>query len=53
MMVLKFLEFQMELKLEELEEICHETVRKNDPYFESNDEHRLLINVKSWTFGNI
>ena len=48
---IKVLRIPMELKLEELEEICHETVRKNDPYFESNDEHRLLINVSRGPLG--
>lgn len=41
----KILHIPLHVGLEELEEICHEVVRRNEPLFSSTDEHRLMINV--------
>jgi len=42
---IKILRIPLGLKLAELEEICLETVRKNEAAFLKTDEHRLMINV--------
>lgn len=41
----KILHIPLKLGIEELEEICHEVVRRNDSVFSERDEHRLMINV--------
>jgi len=41
----KILHIPLTLSANELEEICAEVVRRNDPVFGVNDEHRLMINV--------
>jgi len=41
----KILHIPLQLGIGELEEICHEVVRRNDPVFSESDEHRLMINV--------
>ena len=41
----KILHIPLQLGIRELEEICHEVVRRNDPVFSETDEHRLMINV--------
>lgn len=33
------------LSIDELEDACLETIKKNEPFFGKNDEHRLMINV--------
>ena len=48
---IKILRIPLELKIEEFEEICLETVRRNDCFFGENDEHRLLINVSRGPLG--
>ena len=35
----------MKLSPEDLENICYETIEKNEPFFTDTDEHRLMINV--------
>lgn len=48
---IKILRIPMKLTMDELEEICHETIKINDPYFEDTDEHRLMINVSRGPLG--
>ena len=45
------LEIPLEHSLDQLEEICNETVKINEPYFDQNDEHRLIINVSRGPLG--
>ena len=33
------------MSIDEMEQACLETIEKNEPFFEKQDEHRLLINV--------
>jgi len=48
---LKILQIPIKQSIEELEEICLETIRRNENVFESTDEHRLLINVSRGPLG--
>ncbi len=42
---LKFVEIPVAIPLEELEKHCYELIETNDPLFEKDDEHRLLIQI--------
>lgn len=48
---LKILQIPIQQSKEELENICYETIEKNEPFFEEHDEHRLLINVSRGPLG--
>ena len=48
---LKIFRIPLETTIDELEEICYETIKINDEVFEKNDEHRLLINVSRGPLG--
>tara|TARA_A100001015_G_scaffold179548_1_gene199667 strand:- start:1244 stop:2221 length:978 start_codon:yes stop_codon:yes gene_type:complete len=48
---IKIFRIPMHLSIDELESICHETIRINEPYFETSDEHRLMINVSRGPLG--
>mgnify|MGYP001185188337 CR=1 FL=1 len=48
---LKILHIPIKQSMNELEEICYETIEKNMDIFESTDEHRLLINVSRGPLG--
>jgi branched-chain amino acid aminotransferase len=41
----KYLRIPMEMTIEEMEQHCYEVIEANDPLFEENDEHRLMIDV--------
>jgi branched-chain amino acid aminotransferase len=41
----------MKMSMDELEEVCHEVIRRNDPFFLATDEHRLMINVSRGPLG--
>ena len=36
-----------------LEEKCHEIVEINEPMFEDDDEHRIMVNVSRGRFRDI
>ena len=42
---IKILRIPLKMSIDELENVCCEVIRKNDPFFTSSDEHRLMINV--------
>ena len=42
---IKFLRIPVGISMDEMEELCHEVVNKNEPVFDDDDEHRLMINV--------
>jgi len=48
---LKILQIPIKQSIEELEEICLETIKRNESVFTSTDEHRLLINVSRGPLG--
>jgi len=35
----------LKMTIDEMEQACYDTIEKNEPYFQSHDEHRLMINV--------
>lgn len=41
----KYVHIPLTLTIDQMEQACHEVVAKNDPVFEQDDEHRLMINV--------
>ncbi|MBS83207.1 MAG: branched-chain amino acid aminotransferase [Gammaproteobacteria bacterium] len=48
---IKILRIPMKLTIDELENICYETMERNKDAFEAHDEHRLLINVSRGPLG--
>lgn len=48
---IKILQIPMKLSIDQLEDICYETIEKNKSFFEDHDEHRLLINVSRGPLG--
>lgn len=42
---IKYVRIPPPMSLDEMEAVCHETVRRNEPVFGADDEHRLMINV--------
>ncbi len=48
---LKILHISIDQSIEELEKICLETVEMNKPFFNENDEHRLMINISRGPLG--
>ena len=48
---LNILQIPIKQSISELEQICYETIEKNEKVFEETDEHRLLINVSRGPLG--
>ena len=48
---LKILRIPVQMTIDEMEEICHETVKRNELVFDAHDEHRLMINVSRGPLG--
>jgi branched-chain amino acid aminotransferase len=48
---MKYAHIPTPMSIEEMEALCHETVRRNAPVFEETDEHRLMINVSRGPLG--
>ena len=48
---LKILRIPVQMTIDEMEEICHETVKRNELMFDAHDEHRLMINVSRGPLG--
>jgi len=48
---LKILRIPVQMTIDEMEEICHETVKRNESVFDAHDEHRLMINVSRGPLG--
>jgi len=42
---IKILRIPISMTIEEMEKACYETIEVNDPLFEPDDEHRLMIDV--------
>ena len=42
---IKYIHIPMNMSMDEMEQACYEVIEKNDPFFEDDDEHRLMINV--------
>ena len=48
---LNILKIPIKQSISELEQICYDTIDRNDKIFEASDEHRLLINVSRGPLG--
>jgi branched-chain amino acid aminotransferase len=48
---LKILRIPLKMDIKQMEDACHETIERNEPFFEANDEHRLMINVSRGPLG--
>lgn len=48
---IKILRIPLKQSIDEMEELCHKVVEKNEPSFERTDEHRLMINVSRGPLG--
>lgn len=42
---IRYAQIPLKMSIEEMETACLQTIEKNEPYFDKNDEHRLMINV--------
>jgi len=51
LMGVKVLRIPLQYTKDELIDICNKTIEINDPYFNENDEHRLMINISRGTLG--
>jgi branched-chain amino acid aminotransferase len=47
----KIYRIPLNLNIDDLEKICLETVERNEIFFESTDEHRLMINISRGPLG--
>jgi len=50
-MGVKILHIPLTMTIDELEQACYETIKKNEAVFEDHDEHRLMINVSRGPLG--
>jgi branched-chain amino acid aminotransferase len=41
----KFVQIPLKITIDEMEEICQKVIEKNEPVFDKDDEHRLVINI--------
>ena len=48
---IKILRIPLKMGIREMEYVCHETIERNEPFFEAHDEHRLMINVSRGPLG--
>ena len=42
---IKYVRIPLEISMNQMEKFCCETIEANDPYFQKDDEHRLMIDV--------
>ena len=42
---MRYLQIPFPMSIDEMESACYETIRINEPFFETDDEHRLMIDV--------
>lgn len=42
---IKYVRIPLKITIDEMEKLCYETLEKNESFFATNDEHRLVINV--------
>jgi len=48
---IKILQIPLEMTIDEMEEAVHETIKKNEPAFLNDDEHRIMIDVSRGLLG--
>lgn len=47
----RWLQIPLKLSIDEMEKICEQVIRANDPLFAADDEHRLMINITRGLLG--
>ncbi|MBI4823871.1 MAG: aminotransferase class IV [Nitrospirae bacterium] len=47
----RYIHIDIPMTIEELKQACLDTIERNDPVFEPDDEHRLMINVTRGTLS--
>ncbi|NQV54583.1 MAG: aminotransferase class IV [Rhodospirillales bacterium] len=47
----KILQIPLKMTIDDLESACYETIKKNEPFFDDHDEHRLMINISRGPLG--
>jgi len=50
-MGIKILHIPIQMTIDEMEQACYETIKKNEVFFDGHDEHRLMINVSRGPLG--
>ena len=48
---IKILHIPLKMTIEELEQACYETIKRNEKVFDDHDEHRLMINISRGPLG--
>lgn len=48
---IKILRIPLRMPIEEMERHCYETIEANEPFFDDEDEHRLMIDISRGTLG--
>lgn len=48
---IRILRIPLEMSIDDIEQRCYQTIDANEPFFESHDEHRLMINVSRGPLG--
>ena len=48
---ISILHIPLKMTIDELEQVCYETIERNDKVFDVHDEHRLMINVSRGPLG--
>ena len=48
---IKILQIPLKMTIDEMEEAVYETIKKNDPAFSDDDEHRIMIDVSRGLLG--
>ena len=48
---MRILHIPLKMKIDEMEQICYQTIEENEPVFDEHDEHRLMINVSNSHFA--
>lgn len=47
----KYLRIPLTMTIDEMEKCCYDVIAANEPVFQANDEHRLMIDVTRGTLG--
>ena len=48
---IKYLRIPIDLTIDEMEKAVYETIEANEPFFEDDDEHRIMIDVSRGLLG--
>ena len=48
---IKYLQIPLEMTIDEMEEAVYKTIEMNEPFFEDDDEHRIMIDITRGLLG--